>query len=353
MNNINHDWTYSRKANTADTIYAFHNFADEYDYYIVQSTCSYYPDAYKRWKENDGYYYAAGAASYFEYRHTLTMDDSYFNLFTNAPRNVNRKSTVTDGSEHNTSSTSGQSTGVKVNASVSTSLADGLSASISTELSHERNTSKTSGASYSHSASWETEEWALYNQCDSNAAQWHASYDDDTPNFYAEYDGIDARTRNNAFDCEWMWQVKDPTQTATMKITLRDRQLMCRGNGRVLYERNHSYKTIRYVKLAQPPHVVLTSENGLTFDKNAKTNMVFKFLCNHDWTIYSTADWIRISPEQKTGHNTGPSEKSIFWELDAFDTGSDTSLHTREGLLIVQDNVTKQVQSLHVTQSNK
>ncbi|MBQ4429917.1 MAG: hypothetical protein II877_00330, partial [Synergistaceae bacterium] len=248
------NWYHSRTANTADTIYAFHNFGDECDYYVVQSTGSYYPTGYKRFKDGD-WYYTFGAASYFEYRHTLTMDDSLFNLFTNAPRNVNRKSTVTDGSEHSTSSTSGQTIGTKTTASVSASLADGLSASISTELSHERNTSKTKGASYNHSATWETEEWTLENRCNSNAAEWYVGYDSDTPNFYAEYDGIDARTRNNAFDCEWMWQVKDPTQTPTMRITLYDKQLGSKGTGHARYQTSHSDTTYRYVKLTQPPHV--------------------------------------------------------------------------------------------------
>lgn len=101
-------WYHSRTANTADTIYAFHNFGDEYDYYVVQSKCSYYPTGYKRFKDGDCYY-AFGAASFFTYRHTLTMDNSYFDLFTNAPRNVNRKSTVTDGTEHSTSTTVGES----------------------------------------------------------------------------------------------------------------------------------------------------------------------------------------------------------------------------------------------------
>ena len=139
-----------------------------------------------------------------------------------------------------------------------------------------------------------------------------------------------------------------------MKITLYDRQLGSKGSGGYKYATSYSDTTYRYVKLAQPPHVVLTTvSDGTMFDKNAKTNMIFSFLCNHDWTIYTTADWLRVSPEQKTGHNTGASERSIFWELDAFDTGSDTSYQTREGLIIVQDNVTKQVQSLRVTQSNK
>lgn len=225
---------------------------------------------------------------------------------------------------------------------------------MSAELSHERSTSKTNGASYSHSATWETTEWVLRNQCESSAAEWEADYDSDTPNFYAEYDGIDARTRNNTFDCEWMWQVKDPTQTPVMKVSLFDKQLCSKGDGHRRYKTSYRDTIRRYVKLVQPPHVIFTTvSDGTMFDKNSKTNMVFSFLCNHDWTIYSTADWLRITPEQKTGGNTGVSEKSIFWELDAFDTGSDTSYHTREGLLIVQDNVTKQVQYLYVTQSNK
>ena len=150
-----------------------------------------------------------------------------------------------------------------------------------------------------------------------------------------------------------MWQVSDSNKVMKLSVHFYERIRLTWSNGTRYYKPAYGTYHRGLYRLAQPPHIVLTSGNNQTFNKYGANNIVFKFICDDDWEIISTApDWCYVSEEQKKGGRTN-GENSVFLYVDPYDTGSDTKAHTRQALLVVRNTVTKQVQTVLVTQSNR
>ena len=152
-----------------------------------------------------------------------------------------------------------------------------------------------------------------------------------------------------------MWQVTEANKVPTMKVISDNTQCatFVTNNKALRYYYRWWVQQSSTVKLVQPPHIVLTTARNHTFNKQGADNIVFKFICDDDWEIISTApDWCYVSDEQKKGGRTN-GEQPVFIYIDPYDTGSDTKAHTRQALIIVRNTVTKQVQTIIITQSNR
>ena len=349
----NVDWDYwgkhsmSHSAGVAAKVYAFHNFADRKDYYIVQSTGFVKPDFDKRTEGNT--VYTVGAMRKFYYRYYLPGAECF--VFNNAPKNVNRSGSITDGTSYSTSDTIGFQVGMKVGASPT-----GPTAEMSTEMS----ASTTNTAGYNHSATWSTTEWSLKNECNNTDTKWTADfYDPANKGYYADWNTGDLPTAaKNRVDLvtEWMWQVNNPKKELGMKVefynaTTDTKTPVDKSASKFTgYWWRRGYRT---AKLAMPPHVICTFGNSHLVDKNGANNLVFKFLCSGNWTITSDQSWCQVAPESASGTDTGVSERSVFLYVDPYDTGSDTTPHNRRAIVTIKDTETGQIQTIDVLQSNR
>lgn len=336
-------WSFSAGVNY--TIYSFHNFGDRNDYYVVQSDGFVKPDF--KTKTVNGDKYTVGSIHSFYYGHEIV--NASYSLFNNAPANINRQSSRTDGTSHSTSSTIGIKVGAKVGVG---------STGPSAEMSAEMDASTTKGTGYSHSATWTTTEWSLTNQCTSTLAQWLVDcYDPDNKYFPFWNTGDLPTASKNRIDyaSEWMWQVTQPNPKIAMKLSykveIRDTKLTHDNSWR--YSSSWWHKSTRTVKLNQPPHVICTYGKSYTFTRGGANNVEFRFLCNGRYTIKSNQSWCQIAAEDAQGSDTGINERSVFFFVDPYDTGSDTTIHTRRAVITITDTETGQIQTVDVMQSNR
>ena len=350
-----HSRAYS--AQTSETIYAFHNFTDRKDYYVVRSSAYYAPDYAK--KTENGNVYTVGSAEVFRYIHLLDNAGSY-KLFSNAPKNVNRSSSVTDGTSHSTSDTLGVKTGMKM----------GLSGeSLSGEFSTEMSASTTKSMGYSHSATWTTTEWSLTNECDSQVAKWVVDFYNPTlmtefnpplpVAYFCEANGdVETASRNRTdYDSEWMWQVSDPNPKIQMSVQLysRQRATLLTPKNKKRYEMRYPITTKqRKIKLNQPPHVIITSGEGPhSLGRNGGNNIVFNVICSGNWEITSNQpDWCYVTDSQSKGGDTNAKEVPIMFFVEPF-TEDSTKAKTREAVLTVTNTDTNQIQTVRIVQSNR
>lgn len=347
-----HNYSYS--AGASYMVYSYHDFGDGRDYYVVRSSVYVKPDV-EKWNTN-GWVCTFGSMHNWSYTHDLNSGNPSYVLFNNAPPNVDRSMTVSGGTSHSTSSTTSHSLGTKVGAKVGVSTSQGLSAEINTEISAETTNSATNGSSYSHSETWTTDEYSITNECDNKAAKWTVDFKDPNDGYFSHWDGSiqPATTRRTDLNSEWMWQVNDSNKVMNLSAHLYRviRLPYANGHMRALAIAYGTYNRGPY-RLAQPPHIVLTSQNNYTFDKNGANNNIIKFMSDDDWEIISSAsDWCYVSDEQQSGGRTN-GENSVFFYVDPYDTGSTTRAHTRQALLVVRNTVTKQVQTVLITQSNR
>lgn len=346
-----HNYSYS--AGASYMVYSYHDFGDGRDYYVVRSSVYVKPDV-EKWNTN-GWVCTFGSMRNWSYTHDLNSGNPSYVLFNNAPPNVDRSMTVSGGTSHSTSSTTSHSLGTKVGAKVGVSTSQGLSAEINTEISAETTNSATNGSSYSHSETWTTDEYSITNECDNKAAKWTVDFKDPNDGYFSHWDGSiqPATTRRTDLNSEWMWQVNDSNKVMNLSAHLYRVIRLTYANGpRATAIAYGTYNRGPY-RLAQPPHIVLTSQNNYTFDKNGANNNIIKFMSDDDWEIISAAsDWCYVSDEQQKGGRTN-GENSVFFYVDPYDTGSTTRAHTRQALLVVRNTVTKQVQTVLITQSNR
>ncbi len=344
-----HALSYSAGVN--DTIYSFHNFGDKNDYYFVMSDSFVKPDFDKKTVGNN--IYTVGSMRKFSYKHTLKNVN--YSVFNNAPANVNRSTSRTDGTNYSTSAKVGVKLGAKVGVGSS-----GLSGEISSELSAEL----AEGAGWKHSATWSTSEWGLTNQCNNKEAKWLVDFSDpDNDGYYPDWNNGDVvKASKNRVDyaSEWMWQVTQPSPKIAMGIALYKevRDTILRKNKNKNDEtRGNSYwhftSSRGPIKLNQPPHIICTAGNSHVLDKNGGNNLVFKFLCSGNWTITSDQSWCYVADESKSGAGTGVNERSMFFYVDPYDTGSDTKAHNRRATITIKDSETGQIQTIDVLQSNR
>ena len=359
------DWwgtkrNYSYSAGVSYTVYSYHDFGDGKDYYVVRSSVYVKPDVDQF--NAEGSVFTWGSMMYWSYTHDLNNGNPSYVLFNNAPPNVNRSKTVSSGTSHSTSSTTSHSHGTKIGSKISASLFDGLSAELSTEISEETTNSATKGTSYSHSETWTTDEYSITNECDNKAAKWTVDFKDPAyetggpDGYFSHWDGSiqPASARRTDLNSEWMWQVSDSNRVMNLSAHLYRRMRIAWGNGKSRgYNSTWGTRDRGPFQLAQPPHIVLTSEKACAVNKYGGNNFIFRFICDDDWEIISTApEWCYVSDEQKSGTRTN-GENVVFFYVDPYDTGSDTRAHTRQALLVVRNKVTKQVQTVLVTQSNR
>ena len=352
-----HNYSYS--AGASYMVYSYHDFGDGRDYYVVRSSVYVKPDV-EKWNTN-GWVCTFGSMMNWSYTHDLNRGNPSYVLFNNAPPNVNRSMTVSSGTSHSTSSTTSHTLGAKIGSKIGAS-GEGLTAEINAEISAETTNSTTKGSSYSHSETWTTDEYSITNECDNKAAKWTVDFKDPAyetggpDGYFPHWDGSlqPATTRRTDLNSEWMWQVSDSNKVMNLSAHLFLQVRLAWANGsdraRTLLSKTHHRGPYR---LAQPPHIVLTSQNNYTFDKNGANNNVIKFMSDDDWEIISSAsDWCYVSDEQKSGGRTN-GENSVFFYVDPYDSGSTTRAHTRQALLVVRNTVTKQVQTVLITQSNR
>ena len=350
-----HSRSYS--AQTSETIYAFHNFTDRKDYYVVRSSAYYAPDYAK--KTENGNVYTVGSAEVFRYIHLLDNAGSY-KLFSNAPKNVNRSSSVTDGTSHSTSDTLGVKTGMKI----------GLSGeSLAGEFSAEMSASTTKSMGYSHSATWTTTEWSLTNECDSQVAKWVVDFYNPTleyeynpprrVGYNCDYSSGNVETASRSrtdYDSEWMWQVSDPNPKIQMSVQLYSKQrATLRKSDKWRWETPYTITTKqRKIKLNQPPHVIITSGEGPhSLGRNGGNNMVFNVICSGNWKITSNQpDWCYVTDSQSKGGDTNAKEMPIMFFVEPF-TEDSTKAKTREAVLTVTNTDTNQIQTVRIVQSNR
>ena len=334
-----HDIKY--QSGLAMTIYAVHNFADGDDYYLVKQNAFSSPQ--NVWSGRNGGWDVCNFGHLTNFSIKVQVPGAgaseVFAIQT-APKSVNRKGSVTDG----VSQTIGGKFGMNAGAS-----SQGPSAGEILELSYS--------VTYSHSKTWETSEWRLDNNSGTTNTEWVAQFDE-----AADYSngGIPEAGKHRVdIDSEWIWRVKKSYWSKNNNVKLR--AWGTTWTGFTLWE-YHWYKSNENewasygigapanFSMNRPSHVYV-SQKSFGFDKNGGSD-VFKMLCNNDYEISSSASWCQISSEQRTGSDTGSTEREIYFAADAFDDSSST-FKTRTAIITVKEKSTGDTQKITVTQRNR
>lgn len=331
------------------TVYSFYDFGDKNEYYYVQANCFVKPEAYRKYTDSQAKK-TDGSMCWYNFWHTI--DGATYNLFSHAPHNVNRSSSVSDGTNYSTTRTTGYKVGAEVGAEVGTDGAK-VSGKVSSEYSSE--TSKNTG--YNHSATWTTNDWAIIDESDTTTPSWKVDfkapdYNSGGPDgYYPDWNGNvpDASTRRNDLDSEWMWQVTQSDKSISirthLKARIRETGVYFSDGGRAY----SSYTTGRAgtAPLAKPPHVIVNQKN---FDFGKVGGVVlFRLVCGGNWQVVSDSDWCQAQPS--SGAATGGEEQSVYIQAKTFDTGT-SDLAVRQANVMVKDLETGQIQTVRVTQSN-
>lgn len=330
-------------------IYSFHDFGDNKDYYYVQANNFGKPESYRAWTNSSGTKYTLGSAKYYDFTHYLTGGANY-SLFSNAPKNVNRSRSLSDGTNYSTAKTTGHKVGVEAGFEAGT---EGAKASM--KASYEYSTSKTNTSGYNHSATWTTNDWEIINNCNDTVPSWRLDFKDPNyetggPNgYYPHWDGgvADATKQRADLDAEWMWQVNSAPKNLSIqaKVRISYRQTGVNSDGRAYTSANHNKAASS--PISQPPHIIV-NQKQYSF-RRAGDVAQFKLLCSGHWEATSDQDWCQVSPS--SGEATGGDERDIFINVDAFE--QDGSLATRIGHISLKDATTGQTQTLWITQANK
>ena len=326
------------------TIYSFHNFSDKNDYYYVQANCWVKPEAYYKNPNFKGGVKTSGSMCWYEFQHFINGAD--YTLFSNAPKNVNRSRTISDGTDYSTNSTTGYKIGTEIGAEIGT---DGGKISSKVTSEYSSSTSKTTG--YNHSATWTANDWDLYNACDNTMPSWWVDFKlPGEENYFSDLNGNvpESSTRRNDLDSEWMWQVTNSQKSISIRgrAAVKMRQTFCNSEG---------YKKIWYftgvksaaAAIAKPPHII-ASQKSFSFRSSGDVGQ-FKLLCSGKWQAVSDSEWCQVSPS--SGEATGGDERDIFIYTTAFEQPGD--LDSRIGHIMVKDTETGQIQTLTITQINK
>lgn len=333
------------------TVYSFYNFSDKNEYYYVQANLFVKPEAYKKYTTSAGTKMTSGSMCH--YTAASSIIGASHNLFSHAPHNVNRSRTVSDGTSYSTTRTTGYKIGSEVGAEISNEGAK-VSAKVTSEYSSS--TSKNTG--YSHSATWTANDWEIIDRSDSDNALWKVDFYDPTINQangsaagYGPHDDgsiVEASTRRNDLDAEWLWQVTSPSKSISIQETL---WATMRQTARYSSSRQYWYYTAKKVAkapLAKPPHIIVKQKNYI-FRKDVTDPLLCKVICGGSWTAASDSDWCYVSP--KSGEGTNGDERDIFIYADPFD--KEGALDTRIAHICIKDTETGQIQTLTITQANK
>ena len=331
-------------------IYSFHDFGDGKDYYYVQANNFGKPESYREWTNSSGTKYTLGSVGYYDFRHTLTGNVNY-SLFSNAPKNVNRSRTLSDGTNYSTTRTTGHKVSTEVGMEAGTE-----GGKMSMKAGYEYSTSKSNTSGYNHSATWTTNDWEIINNCNNTMAAWRIDFKD--PNYstggpdgyYPHWDGsvADATKQRADLDSEWMWQVNSAPKNLSIKaqVGIYYRQTGAYSIGTRSYSYGARVKNASS-PIAQPPHIIV-NQKQYSFRRSGDVAQ-FKLLCSGHWEATSDQNWCQVSPS--SGEATGGDERDIFINVEAFE--QDGSLATRIGHISLKDTTTGQTQTLWITQANK
>ena len=351
---LSYPFYYKNSAQANYEIYSFHNFSDKNDYYYVKSECYFAPVDYKKYTKGSTVY-TAGAINYYTFSHAI--DGATYNLYRNAPKNVNRSRTLTDGTNYSTTRTTGYKIGTEIGAEIGL---DGgkISSKVSSEYSSS--TSKTTG--YNHSATWTANDWEIINQCSTIKPQWKVDFKDPTydpegkttVNYYPYWDGNvpAASTRRSDLDSEWMWQVTDSKKDVSIRGSVYAVQRQTSvgpdaDGGLTRYYYYYGKTTSAAHPLSKPPHII-ASPKKMDAEQTGDLKPV-SLLCSGKWEAVSDSDWCQVSPS--SGEATGADDQTVFIFVKAFERGED--LATRVGQVMIRDTESGQIQTIRVTQANQ
>ena len=330
-------------------IYSYHDFSDNKDYYYVQANNFGKPESYRAWTNSSGTKYTLGSVGYYDFSHSLT-DGANYSLFSNAPKNVSRSRSYTDGTSNSSTGTTSHAVGVEVGMEI------GMEGpKVSAKANYEYTTAKSNTSGYSHSATWTTEDWEIINNCNTKVPSWRIDFKD--PNrdtggpdgYYPHWDGsvAAATTRRSDLDSEWMWQVNSAPKNLSIqaKVKIYYKQTGVNSGGSRAYGFSVPTKSVSSI-IAQPPHI---SVNQKPFSFRREGGLAqFKLLSAGHWEARSDSDWCQVSPSSGEAAND---ERDIFINVDAFT--QDGTLATRIGHISLKDTQTGQTQTLWITQANK
>lgn len=329
------------------TIYSYHDFGDGKDYYYVQANGFAKPESYREWSW-DGNKVTLGSMKYFDFTHEL--DGANYILFSNAPKNVNRSRSYTDGTSNSTTGTTSHAAGVETGMEIG---ADG--AKVSAKANYEYTTAKSKTAGYSHSATWTTEDWEIINNCNTTVPSWRLDFKD--PNYatggpdgyYSHWDGsvAEATKRRSDLDSEWMWQVSNSGRNLSIKVTSNIKFRFTQADGGWRRYRTATRKVSSSFIVSQPPHITVANKK---FSVQRSGDLLqIELTTAGNWTAHSDSDWCQASPSSGTG--TSGDGQVIFINVDPFT--QDGAFTTRIGHISFKDETTGQTQTIWITQTNR
>ena len=326
-------FTKDRTNTVSYVIYSAHSFSNGKDYYLIQANTSTVPKNFK-----DTYVYPFGEDRYkFNYLYGYTwkivaeqwIDDGSMSvddvaLIRNAPANVNKSTSHTEGMSWNISGKVG------VNK-------DGVSAELG------------GGVQYSKSKTWTTTEYSIVNDSMKKypaSAAWYAEVSlpsNGDSHFvglapYRRYRGINAvsaSTRQLQFDSEWIWEVgKDywknhKNLTMNIKFTAYDGASV--GESEYAFWKYSRYDTwfsrweTASFKLNPPAHMTI-NQSRFNFG-SGDGHATFYVLSESDWTAESDADWCIVADSTKSGTATGTNEQPVMLDVIANTTGASRIAH--------------------------
>ncbi|MBR4196858.1 MAG: BACON domain-containing protein [Synergistaceae bacterium] len=334
------------------TVYTAHNYSDGDDYYLFKSNAyttpknfkQYQPYSDQRWYANWGYTRTFGIKAYVPGASTSNVI-----LRDNAPQTVNRNGSVTDGITTTITGTFGTSYTLSGKLGFSGETPTG---EIGGEITQSYETSNS--VSYSHSQTWETKEWYLYNKSGGNSAEWAADFTDN-PTY------VQSSTVQTKLSSEWIWRVKKDFavkhSTLDVSVEVKTRQ----GFDSVMFDGDSSSplwvsrcdkeitapKTIHVSR----PNQIFVGQRAFSAGKNGGEGM-FKMLCNNAYTITSNQTWCQISEEQQSGTGTGTDPEEVFLWVEPYDDSS-SSYKSRSATITVKDSVTGDKVDITVRQRNR
>ena len=329
------------------SVYSFYDFGDKNEYYYVQANCFVKPEAYRKYTDSEGTK-TKGSMRWYNFSHSI--NGATYNLFSHAPHNVNRSSTVNDGTSYGTTNTTGYKVGTEVGAEIGT---DG--AKVSSKVSSEYSSSTSKSTGYNHSATWTTNDWAIIDESNTATPSWKVDfkapdYNSGGPNgYYPDWNGNvpEASTRRNDLDSEWMWQVTQSNQSISIRTQLNAqlRETWCGNNARDnRYANGTPYGT---APIAKPPHIIVKQKN---FDFGKVGGIaLFRLICGGNWQAVSDSGWCQVQPS--SGAATGGEEQSVYIQAKTFDTGTG-DLEVRQANVMVKDLETGQIQTIKIAQNN-
>ena len=330
------------------TVYTAHNYSDGDDYYLFKSNAYTTPKNFQRIQSSaQGLYAEWGYTRLFDIKaYVPGASTSNVILRDNAPQTVNRNGSVTDGITTTITGTFGKSYTLSGKLGFSGETPTG---EIGGDITQSYETSNS--VSYSHSQTWETKEWYLYNKSGGNSTEWAADFTDNKTY-------VQSATVQTKLSSEWIWRVKKDFavkhSTLDVSVEVKTRQGFDKRWDTDDTEINHCDKEIitapKTIHVSRP-NQIFVGQRAFSAGKNGGEGM-FKMLCNNAYTITSNQpSWCQISEEQQSGTGTGTDPEEVFLWVEPYE--STGSYRTRTATITVKDSVTGDKVDITVRQRNR